>query len=95
MTTTPSLTLVDGTATFTDDHGRVYTATDVVVQEGDIFGVEISLMGMYVTVQHGEEEERRYPLRYGDNPHITELTTIMTWSNPLLPEDTDEAGDQT
>jgi hypothetical protein len=94
MTTPVQLSINDGTVTFPDRHGRVYTATDVVVEEGDIVGAEWSGMGMYVTVTRDGEDVRRYPLRDAAGWHLTDMEGITVWPNPFLPEDATEMADQ-
>jgi hypothetical protein len=88
MTTPVSLSIADGTVTFTDQHGRVYTATDVVIQDGDVAGVKISAMGMYATVTRDGEEVGRYPLRDAAGWHLMDMQVITSPANPFLPPET-------
>jgi hypothetical protein len=90
MTTPVSLSIADGTVTFTDRHGRVFTATDVVADEGDTLGVEWSAIGMHATVTRDGEDVRRHPLRDTAGWHLTDIEAITVPPNPFLPDDTTE-----
>lgn len=81
---TVSLSIVADRATFVDDQGRVFTATGVSVEPGDVTGVEIAGLGPWFVVQRDGVEVRRYPLCPGDDPHYTELTAMLMWPNPFM-----------
>ncbi|WP_063023701.1 hypothetical protein [Nocardia niwae] len=86
MTTPVSLSIANGTVMFTDRHGRVYTAADVVIEDGDVVGVEIiSALGEYATVTRDGEEVGRYPLRDAAGWHLTDMEGITVPRNPFLP----------
>lgn len=81
-----TLTISDGTVTFTDQNGRTYTASDVEAEPGDAIGVEYRADGVWAVTGEGERL-KRYPLRHGDDPHFTEMTAIITWPSPFLSDD--------
>jgi hypothetical protein len=89
---TMALSVTDRVATFTDDHGRVFTATDVTVEPGDVTSVEIAGLGPWFVVQRDGVEVHRYPLRHGDDLRYTEMWAMLTWPNPFLPPTDTEGG---
>lgn len=84
----------DGAATVVDGHGFTYTAHyDTPIEEGDLVRIEWRADGAWFTIEH-EGETKRYPLRHGNDPHYTELSVMLLWPNPFLPEGAPETGDQ-
>lgn len=84
----PTLKIDEGTAIYTDDLGREYTA-DVRVQPGDRAAVRTDCYGVRFVVER-EGETVYYPMRH-QGFCLDDLRPFDAWPNPFLPEEGDEA----
>lgn len=85
--TTMSLSIEGATATFTNDRGHTFTASEIAVEPGD--QVSVDLAGSpYLVIRRDEIEIGRYPMRDEHGWHFEDMRTIEVWQNPFLPEET-------
>ncbi|MFE2994183.1 hypothetical protein ACFXG4_04115 [Nocardia sp. NPDC059246] len=85
MSNAPSLTIADGTVTFTDSYGYTHTATGIDLQPGDVVSAQMGGDGLYFVVERGDERQR-HPLRLNGTWHYTDLRAILVPANPFLPD---------
>lgn len=90
-----SLSVTGGVVTFTNEHGHVFTASDVAVEPGDVTCVEFAGLGPYFVVQRDDVEVGRYPMRDSGGWHYEEMRAILTPPTPFLPPTDTEGGVET
>lgn len=78
-----SLSVTDGVATFTNEHGYVFTASNIAVEPGDEISVDLT-GAPYLVVRREGAEMDRYPMLDQSGWHFSEQRAMLAPPNPLL-----------